>query len=130
MTAFLCIPFIMPLAHRLPRKRLRSAIISVSALSVFAIAVFSSGYIPAFDELHPRRLFILHTENVRLPCDALLQRPHSCKLIPGSLDYGWRIIFTYGGKRFGPGSPLFGSGHRAQATPHNGRFLVAGDPYG
>lgn len=59
-------PFIMPLAHRLSRKRLRTAIISVSALSLVAIAIFSSGYIAAFDKLHPRRLFILHTENVRL----------------------------------------------------------------
>lgn len=61
---FLCVPFVIPLAHRFPRKLLLSTITGLIASSALMIIIFSSGVISAFDELHPRRIFVLHTEDV------------------------------------------------------------------
>lgn len=36
----------------------------LSVLSVCMTTLFASGYIPQFNELHPRRLFVLHSEDV------------------------------------------------------------------
>lgn len=63
---FLSVPFIIPLAHRLSRKGLRTTLQGLAILSICAILLFASGLVRPFNELHPRRLFLLHSEDVRI----------------------------------------------------------------
>jgi hypothetical protein len=61
---FLVVPFSIPFVHRFSRKTLLASILVLTALSAGLIAVFSSSWLQTFDELHPRRIFLLHQEDV------------------------------------------------------------------
>lgn len=52
----------VPLLHRYGVKYFRSVIAVLSALTVVMVGVFAC--LPAFDALHPRRLFVHHVENI------------------------------------------------------------------
>lgn len=53
---------VVPLFHRYGENALRRLIAFLSALSVVMVAVFAC--MPAFDALHPRRLYVNHVENI------------------------------------------------------------------
>ena len=61
---FLCMPFAIPLAHRVRRQTLRLTIVGLTLLSGVVIAAFAGGVIEPFNAMHPRRLFVLHNEDV------------------------------------------------------------------
>ncbi len=65
ISVFLVAPHLVPFSWRLPRRLVRQIIVIIGAVSVLIITVFASGSVRVFDQLHPRRLFILHSEDVR-----------------------------------------------------------------
>lgn len=62
--SFLCLPFTLPLAHRLGPKRLLRVLAVGTAFTVAAVAVFSSAALKPFDAAHPKRLFVHAVQNV------------------------------------------------------------------
>ncbi|KAH8104118.1 hypothetical protein BXZ70DRAFT_924624 [Cristinia sonorae] len=60
-TGSIALPLILPFIHRFPRLNGR-AIMVFSILTVVAMAVFSAR--EPFDHMHPKRLFVLHMENI------------------------------------------------------------------
>ncbi|KAF8315143.1 hypothetical protein DL93DRAFT_2166855 [Clavulina sp. PMI_390] len=64
IVVFLSVPSSLSLAHQLSKKHLRRVLQAIFLLTISVAAIFASGIIPTFDELHPRRLFVLHSENI------------------------------------------------------------------
>ena len=62
-TGSVTLPLLLPFVHRFPRITKRAIFVS-SILTAVAVAVFSAR--EPFDHMHPKRLFVLHMENVRL----------------------------------------------------------------
>ena len=60
-TGSITLPLLLPFIHRFPRVR-NGAIMIASLVSAVAIAVFMAR--EPFDHMHPKRLFVLHMENV------------------------------------------------------------------
>lgn len=58
------LPLIVPFAHRFGHRKLLNAIVLSTIATAIAMAVFSMKH--PFDKMHQKRLFILHSENVRL----------------------------------------------------------------
>lgn len=58
------LPLVVSFAHRFGHRKLWNAIILSTTATVIAMAVFSVKH--PFDEMHQKRLFILHSENVCL----------------------------------------------------------------
>ncbi|KAF4610913.1 hypothetical protein D9613_007233 [Agrocybe pediades] len=58
----LCFPLALPFAHRFGRRKLWRGVIVMSIAVVTLIAVYAS--MEPFDEMHQKRLFVLHTENI------------------------------------------------------------------
>lgn len=55
-------PVLVPLAHRFGRRKLWNGIVLSSIATAIMMAVFSARR--PFDEMHQKRLFVLHTENI------------------------------------------------------------------
>lgn len=62
-TGSIAFPLLLPFIHRFPRVMGRAVLVS-SILTAVAMAVFSTR--EPFDKMHPKRLFVLHMENVGL----------------------------------------------------------------
>lgn len=60
-TGSIALPLLLPFIHRFPRVR-SGAVMAASLVSAVAIAVFMAR--DPFDHMHPKRLFVLHMENV------------------------------------------------------------------
>jgi hypothetical protein len=63
--AVLCapaLPLAVPLAHRFGKRALLRGIIAMTAVTTISIAYFSMR--EPFDEMHQKRLFVVHMENV------------------------------------------------------------------
>ena len=58
-------PSVLAFSHRFNRRTLTRSVLCSSVLSVVAILVFVQR--EAFDEMHQKRLFVVHMENVRIP---------------------------------------------------------------
>lgn len=58
------LPLLLPFAHRFGRKSLFRGVILMSIITVATTAVFSMKN--PFDDMHQKRLFIVHLENVSL----------------------------------------------------------------
>ncbi|KAJ7166799.1 hypothetical protein C8R46DRAFT_1095357 [Mycena filopes] len=56
------LPLAIPFAHRFGRKSLQTLVIVLSAVTVVNMAIYARK--DAFDEMHQKRLFVLHLENV------------------------------------------------------------------
>jgi hypothetical protein len=54
---------VLPSAHRFGRRALRRGVILLSIVTALLMAIFARRL--PFDAMHQKRLFILHTENVR-----------------------------------------------------------------
>ena len=57
------LPLVIPFAHRFNRKVLIRSVMLFSGIATAAMIVFA-GRSP-FDEMHQKRLFVIHMENVR-----------------------------------------------------------------
>ncbi|KAF8330069.1 uncharacterized protein EI90DRAFT_2923234, partial [Cantharellus anzutake] len=64
ISVFLVVPHAISFSWRLSRRFLRRVLAILGAISILIIIVFATGCIAIFDELHPRRLFILHSEDL------------------------------------------------------------------
>lgn len=62
MTGAYSLPLVLPFVHRFPRRTLKRAAILPTFLTAIAIAVFAMR--EPFDVMHPKRIFVLHMENV------------------------------------------------------------------
>lgn len=62
--SFLCLPLMLPLAHRMGTQRLKSAILAGLGLSALSIALYASPALPTFDAAHPKRLFVHYVQNI------------------------------------------------------------------
>ncbi|TCD68032.1 hypothetical protein EIP91_011643 [Steccherinum ochraceum] len=60
-TGAVSLPLLLPFIHRFPRIKGRALLVS-SILTTVAIAVFSAR--EPFDKMHPKRLFVIHMENI------------------------------------------------------------------
>ena len=58
----LAFPLVLPFAHRFGRRRLLRGIIVFSIIMTGLIGFFAT--MEPFDQMHQKRLFILHSENV------------------------------------------------------------------
>ena len=58
------VPLVIPFLARFGRRVVIRALFVTLALSVLSIGIFSMR--SPFDAMHPRRLFVIHSENVRL----------------------------------------------------------------
>jgi hypothetical protein len=58
------LPALIPFAHRFGHRKLWNGVVLSSIATAIAMAVFSMKR--PFDEMHQKRLFFLHSENVRL----------------------------------------------------------------
>ncbi|KAJ6577643.1 hypothetical protein B0H19DRAFT_1120767 [Mycena capillaripes] len=56
------LPLVIPFAHRFGRKSLRKLVVVLSAFTLVNMAIYARKDV--FDEMHQKRLFILHLENV------------------------------------------------------------------
>jgi len=56
------IPNVVAFAHRFNRRTLVRSVLCSSVLSAVAVLVFKQR--EAFDEMHQKRLFVIHMENV------------------------------------------------------------------
>ncbi|KAJ7031858.1 hypothetical protein C8F04DRAFT_1109292 [Mycena alexandri] len=56
------LPLAIPFAHRFGRKSLQTLVIVLSAVTVVNMAIYARKN--AFDDMHQKRLFVLHLENV------------------------------------------------------------------
>ncbi|KAJ7227883.1 hypothetical protein B0H12DRAFT_1148341 [Mycena haematopus] len=56
------LPLALPFAHRFGRKSLRKVVIVLTAVTLMNMAFYARK--PVFDEMHQKRLFVLHLENV------------------------------------------------------------------
>ncbi|KAF7370093.1 Peptide hydrolase [Mycena sanguinolenta] len=56
------LPLAIPFAHRFGRQSLRKLVVVLSAVTLMNMAFYAGK--PVFDEMHQKRLFILHLENV------------------------------------------------------------------
>ncbi|KAJ7923479.1 hypothetical protein B0H13DRAFT_1979948 [Mycena leptocephala] len=56
------LPLAIPFAHRFGRKSLRKLVVVLSAVTLVNMAIYSRKDV--FDEMHQKRLFVLHLENV------------------------------------------------------------------
>lgn len=61
---FLCLPWAIPLAHRMGNTRLIKAIFLSLTVSVLGIALFASPTLPSFDAAHPKRVFVHQVQNL------------------------------------------------------------------
>lgn len=61
---------VLPLSHRFSRRTLFRSVLCLSVLSGVAMLVFKQRDV--FDELHQKRLFVLHMENVRVLVSPLI----------------------------------------------------------
>ncbi|KAN0062740.1 hypothetical protein ACQY0O_004935 [Thecaphora frezii] len=61
---FLALPVAIPLAHRYSTAGLQRAILALLAMTAVIVAVFASPAWRPFDEMHPKRLFVHHIENI------------------------------------------------------------------
>ena len=67
MSAFIgaySFPSVIAFAHRFSRRALFRSVLFSSALSVVMMLVFMQR--EPFDEMHQKRLFVIHMENVRI----------------------------------------------------------------
>lgn len=55
-------PLAVPLAHRFGRRALLRGIVVMTVVTTISIAYFSAQ--EPFDEMHQKRLFVVHMENV------------------------------------------------------------------
>ena len=62
ITGAYALPLVIPFIHRFPRRILRRAAIIPTFLTAIAIGVFAMR--SPFDAMHPKRIFVLHMENV------------------------------------------------------------------
>ncbi len=62
--AFLCLPMVLPLAHRFGEKRLWQAISFWVAVTAAVMAIFASSAVEPFDKWHPKRLFVHQAQNI------------------------------------------------------------------
>ncbi len=57
------LPLALPFAHRFGRRVLVRAALLMTAVTALSMAAFTM--MAPFDAMHQKRLFVLHTENVR-----------------------------------------------------------------
>jgi len=57
-------PSVIAFVHRFNRRTLVRSILFLSALSAVTVLVFREREV--FDEMHQKRLFVIHMENVRI----------------------------------------------------------------
>ncbi|KIJ43580.1 hypothetical protein M422DRAFT_229023 [Sphaerobolus stellatus SS14] len=65
MTAFLgfyTIPLLIPFAHRFGKKMTQHSVFFFLGLTVFSMAYMAN--LRPFDSMHPKRMFIMHSENI------------------------------------------------------------------
>lgn len=58
----LSLPLLLPFAHRFGRRALFRGVLYMSVVTVVMMGIFAMKM--PFDEMHQKRLFILHLENV------------------------------------------------------------------
>jgi hypothetical protein len=63
LTGAQSLPLFLPFAHRFGHRVLSRAVLLSAFATVLAMAVFCTWH--PFDEMHQKRLFVLHLENVR-----------------------------------------------------------------
>ena len=76
MTALLgayAYPSVIAFSHRFSRRTLARSVLYLSALSGAVMLVFMQR--EAFDEMHQKRLFVIHMENVRTPSSSEFSSP-------------------------------------------------------
>ncbi|KAJ6614116.1 hypothetical protein B0H10DRAFT_2046102 [Mycena sp. CBHHK59/15] len=56
------LPLVIPFAHRFGKRALRKLVVVLSALTVLNMAFFCTKNV--FDDMHQKRLFVLHLENI------------------------------------------------------------------
>lgn len=64
VTGCYALPLAIPFVHRYSRAVVVQSLFFLSVLTVLSMAIFSTR--DAFDEMHQKRLFIIHMENVSL----------------------------------------------------------------
>ena len=62
VTGSYAFPLAVPFVHRYSRSMVVRTVLSLTFLSALSVAVFSSREV--FDEMHQKRLFVIHMENV------------------------------------------------------------------
>jgi len=60
----LTVPLVLPFSHRFGQRALFRGTTFTAFVTAILVAVYSSK--PVFDDMHQKRLFVLHLENVRL----------------------------------------------------------------
>ena len=60
------LPLVLPLAHRFGRRALLRGVLLLSMTTFVLMGVFAMR--TPFDEMHQKRLFVLHLENVCFSC--------------------------------------------------------------
>lgn len=78
------LPLVVPFIHRYPRAVLKRSIVLLSVLTTIAVAVFSMR--EPFDEMHQKRLFVVHMENVSASHDS---QASSLSNLAIAVDHEW-----------------------------------------